>query len=306
LKGITLRRIGGVIAAAAVVAGLLVSIAVARRSDSPLIRVNASIGDISILASRATVEARYGAPESTLELVMPEGSGVMARYREHGALLLVTFDGLGRVAAIQTESTHYKTPDGVGPGSFAADLGRLSGFRTDFCTLGRWNGSAATGANDIVTVFSTSGDRVASVLITRAALHTACPSPTSSGELSPAVGDGGFTVTALADPADGGSIRSTPPGISCPIDCSEFVLPGTTLTFVAQPAVGFTFERWGGDCEFLDPCVIRADGPRHVVAHFRAPPPPPPPPPPEEGGGEEGSEPPPPEGEGGGGEGGTE
>ena len=46
-----------------------------------------------------------------------------------------------------------------------------------------------------------------------------------------------LTVTALADPADGGSIRSTAPGIACPIDCSEFVLPGTTLR-LPEPLTG--------------------------------------------------------------------
>jgi hypothetical protein len=270
-----------VVVVATVVAGLLVSIAPARRAfDTPLIRVNASIGDVSLYATRATVERRYGAPESSLAVVLPTGNGATVRYRAHGRLLLVTYDATGRVVSVETDSTQYRTTGGVGPGSPAEGAERLSGFRTEFCTLGRWNGSASTGATDIVTVFRLAGDRVESVLIGLAGLLTACN--TSSGELSPEVGDGGFTVTALVDPPGGGWIRSTPYGVDCPLDCSEFVLPGSMLTIVAHASVGFTFERWGGDCEFLDPCVVRADGPRHVVAHFRAPPPPPPPPPEEE------------------------
>jgi hypothetical protein len=280
-----------VVVVATVVTGLLVSIAPARRAfDSPLIRINASIGNVSLYATRAAVEARYGAPESSLAILVPNGNGAFVRYRAHGRLLLVTYDATGRVVAVETDSTQYRTTGGVGPGSPAGGADRLAGFRTEFCTLGRWNGGGSTGASDIVTVLRLAGDRVESVLIGQAGLLTACN--TSSGELAPAVGDGGFTVTALVDPPGGGWIRSTPYGIDCPLDCSELVLPGSLLTIVAHASVGFTFERWGGDCEFLDPCVVRADGPRHVVAHFRAPPPPPPPPPPEEeppgsGGGEE-------------------
>lgn len=275
---------------ATVVAGLLVSIAPARRAfDSPLIRINASIGDVSLYATRAAVEARYGAPESSVAIVVPNGNGAFVRYRAHGRLLLVTYDATGRVVAVETDSTQYRTTSGVGPGSPSAGADKLTGFRTEFCTLGRWNGGASTGATDIATVFRLAGDRIESVLIGQAGLLTACN--TSSGELPPVVGDGGFTVTALVDPPSGGWIRSTPYGIDCPLDCSEFVLPGARLTIVAHASVGYRFERWGGDCEFLDPCVVRADGPRHVVAHFRAPPPPPPPPPPDEepavGGGEE-------------------
>jgi hypothetical protein len=283
---VTPAKSTGVFALALVAAGLLVSIAPARPAvDAPLIRVNASIGDVSLHMTRADVEARYGSPESTLAVVVPGGTGTLARYRPNGGLLLVTYDATAHVVALETDSRHYRTSGGVGPGTPAAGARRLAGFHTDFCSLGYWNGDAASDGTDIVTVFTVAGDRIDSVQIVQAALLASCGG--AGGELPPEVGAGGFTVTTTVDPPGSGWLRSTPPGIDCPVDCSETFPPGTVVTFELHPSAGFLFDGWSEACAFLEPCVLRVTGPVNLVATFRLPPPPPPPPPSEE-------EPPPP------------
>lgn len=275
----------GVLALALGVGGLLVSAAPARPTfDAPLIRINASIGDVSLHMTRADVEARYGAPESSLAVVVPGGTGALVRYRPHGGLLLVTYNAVGRVAALETDSKHYRTTGGVGPGTAAAGARRLAGFHPDYCSLGYWNGDARSDGTDIVTIFTVAGNRIDSVQIMEAQFLASCA---GTGELTPEVGAGGFTLTTTVEPPGSGWIRSTPSGIDCPLNCSATFPTGTIVTMEWHPSADFLFDGWSGVCEFLDPCVLRVDGPTHLVASFRPPPPPPPPPPVDE-------EPPPP------------
>lgn len=55
-------------------------------------------------------------------------------------------------------------------------------------------------------------------------------------------------LLAVATSGDigGGTITGT--GISCGTDCAEFFSPGVPVTLTANPAAGFNFTGWGGDC----------------------------------------------------------
>ncbi len=46
-----------------------------------------------------------------------------------------------------------------------------------------------------------------------------------------------------------GSVISNPPGISCPEDCNEDFLAGTSVTLTAIPREGYTFAGWGDACD---------------------------------------------------------
>ena len=123
------------------------------------------------------------AAEHAEALARRRHAGKFARYRLHGAPVLVTYDGAGHIVSIEAYSPFFKTAAGVGPGSSLTQIRTLRGFRPDYCELGFWNGTARTRPSDVVTVFTPSGGSVASVLITQLRLYTACA--TGSKELPP-------------------------------------------------------------------------------------------------------------------------
>lgn len=67
----------------------------------------------------------------------------------------------------------------------------------------------------------------------------------------------------------GGSVFSSPSGISCPMDCSESYDAGQLVYLNAQADLGFVFTGWNGDCS-VDPCSVTMNGPRSVSASFIA------------------------------------
>src|SRR5262249_21349011 len=137
--------------------------------------LNRSIAGMSIGMTEQQVVKFLGEPSSTLKLSLGGGqAGKFARYRLHGAPVLVTYDGGGPIVSIEAYSPFFKTAAGVGPGSSLSQIAKLRGFRPDYCELGYWNGTAKTKPGDVVTVFTPSGGAVASVLITQLRLYTAC------------------------------------------------------------------------------------------------------------------------------------
>jgi hypothetical protein len=143
-----------------------------------------SIGGVSLGMGEAAVVKEYGKPSTTLKIALGGGiSGSSVRYTVHGAALLITYDGAGKVVSIESYSPFFKTLRGIGPGSPLALVQKLHGFHPDYCELGYWNGTPRTKPYQFVTVFTPRGGVVASVLITELRLYTACA--TGSTELPP-------------------------------------------------------------------------------------------------------------------------
>ncbi len=84
-----------------------------------------------------------------------------------------------------------------------------------------------------------------------------------------------LTVTSTS----GGSVTSTPAGISCPTDCTETYADGAVVTLTAHPTTGWTTS-WTGACAAAigNGCVLALTGNLGAGATFTPPPPPPPPP----------------------------
>src|SRR5262249_29955761 len=75
----------------------------------------------------------------------------------------------------------------------------------------------------------------------------------TSGSVSPSVSQvvnwsASFTLPVVAAGAGGGTVTSSPAGITCPGTCSSSFASGTMVTLTAQPAAGSAFTGWSGDC----------------------------------------------------------
>jgi hypothetical protein len=80
-------------------------------------------------------------------------------------------------------------------------------------------------------------------------------------------------IASTAGPGTG-SVRSSPAGIDCGVDCSERYAPGTVVTLTAEPAPGSTFEGWGGSCSGTSlVCQLIMDTDRTATATFALSPP---------------------------------
>jgi hypothetical protein len=191
-----------------------------------------SVGGISLGMTDDPVRELLGRPLSTVTLSLGDGrSGRLARYRSHGGLLLVTFDGAGRVVSIEACAPFFRTAVNVGPGSPLARARALDGFRRDFCRLGCWNGGAGAAPGKAVTVFTADGAVIDSVLITQLRLYTACAG--GGRELPPPVG------VVLDRSIAGVSIGMTPAQV-----LEELGRPRSTLAISLGGGVTGQFARY--------------------------------------------------------------
>ena len=66
-----------------------------------------------------------------------------------------------------------------------------------------------------------------------------------------------------------GTVTSSPAGINCGTDCSQYYTPGTPVTLYATPYLGTPFLGWsGGGCSGTGPCDVSMDQERSVTASF--------------------------------------
>lgn len=65
-----------------------------------------------------------------------------------------------------------------------------------------------------------------------------------------------------------GTVTSAPSGISCGSTCSRSFSSGTTVTLWTDPAPGYTFKGWGGNCSGTGNCVLSMNSKRYVTATF--------------------------------------
>jgi hypothetical protein len=76
-----------------------------------------------------------------------------------------------------------------------------------------------------------------------------------------------FPLTAHVD--GGGTLTTSPVGISCGADCTEDYLFNTVITLTASPAAGSQFQAWLGACNGGAPtCQVTMSEARDVTAKF--------------------------------------
>jgi len=78
-----------------------------------------------------------------------------------------------------------------------------------------------------------------------------------------------YTLSVNKNGTGNGSVTSSPAGISCGVDCSEFVSHGTTITLTASPSADSIFTGWsGGGCSGTGTCTVTLTANTTVTADF--------------------------------------
>lgn len=118
--------------------------------------------------------------------------------------------------------------------------------------LESWSGGGCSGSSSSCVVTLDEGKSVSATFT-----QTPPPPPPQSRTL---------TVSVTGS----GSVSSSPPGVSCPGDCSETYPEGTSVTLTAAPASGWKFSGWGGACSGVTlSCSIAMESDRAVTATFQ-------------------------------------
>ncbi len=69
--------------------------------------------------------------------------------------------------------------------------------------------------------------------------------------------------------ADGGTVTSSPSGVSCPTTCSAAFDLGTEVTLTETPTSGWIFKAWGGACSgSASTCTLAINSAQNVSATF--------------------------------------
>ena len=66
----------------------------------------------------------------------------------------------------------------------------------------------------------------------------------------------------------GGTVTSSPSGISCGSTCSASFATGSQVTLNEAPGNGYIFSGWGGACSGIGSCVVTMSAPESVTATF--------------------------------------
>ena len=79
-----------------------------------------------------------------------------------------------------------------------------------------------------------------------------------------------YQLTVTTSGTGGGSITSSPSGISCGTTCAASFSAGTVVTLTAAPASNATFGGWSGGCSGTSTCSVTINAATSVGAKFTA------------------------------------
>ena len=79
-----------------------------------------------------------------------------------------------------------------------------------------------------------------------------------------------YALTVSKSGSGGGTVTSSPAGITCGSDCSEAYASGTSVTLTAAAASGSTFAGWSGACTGSGACTVTMSAARSVTAAFNS------------------------------------
>jgi trimeric autotransporter adhesin len=79
-----------------------------------------------------------------------------------------------------------------------------------------------------------------------------------------------FALTVTEAGTGGGSVSSSPAGITCPSTCGANFTSGTVVTLTATAAAGSTFAGWSGACSGTGTCSVTMTAAKAVTATFNS------------------------------------
>jgi hypothetical protein len=77
-----------------------------------------------------------------------------------------------------------------------------------------------------------------------------------------------YILSVLKNGTGSGTVTSTPSGVDCGGDCSEYYSSGTAVTLTASPAGGSIFGGWSGACSGTGTCQVTMNSNTTVIASF--------------------------------------
>ncbi len=77
-----------------------------------------------------------------------------------------------------------------------------------------------------------------------------------------------YALNVLTGGTGSGNVSSSPAGISCPGDCAENYVAGTSVNLTATPNSGSVFTGWSGDCSGTGTCSFTVMSSKNVSATF--------------------------------------
>jgi hypothetical protein len=100
------------------------------------------------------------------------------------------------------------------------------------------------------------------------------PSPASDNENVVVTGPVNYTLTLTKNPPAGGTVTSSPAGITCNTTCGTTAASfasGTSVQLTAAPASGYSFSAWSGGCvDTKLTCTLTMNAAKSVTATFVA------------------------------------
>jgi arabinogalactan endo-1,4-beta-galactosidase len=110
---------------------------------------------------------------------------------------------------------------------------------------------------------------VRSILLVFGFLSLAACNSSGSGTTPPPPTNFALTVTEAG--TGGGTVTSTPAGITCPGTCAADYTSGTSVTLAQVANVGSTFGSWGNACSGTGSCKVTMSAAESVTATFNVP-----------------------------------
>ena len=217
--------------------------------------------------------AGYAANTLVALTATPAGGSAFAGWSGAGCsgagACVVTMGAAAAVAAtFNAASANLLTVQFIGPGGIT-DTESGTTCVSNCTELVAANGIVqltAAGAGSVFSGFSGAG-------CSSAYLPTTCLIyPMNSSQTVTATFIPQFALTVTENGTGGGSVTSSPAGISCGAACSASYAPNTPVTLTATAGVGSAFAGWSGSCSGTGACVVTMSAAKAVAATFNAAP----------------------------------
>jgi Divergent InlB B-repeat domain len=178
-------------------------------------------------------------------------------------LCVLSVATLAPPAAVAAQLTLTWTDNSGGEAGFAIE--RKQGTTGSFGEIGQQSPG--------VTSFIDSGLTSAATYCYRVRAYNLAGYSDYSNEACGTTSQAIMEVSVTKAGAGGGTVTSSPAGISCGADCSETYNSRTAVTLTATPLSGSTFSGWSGvACAGTGPCTLSGNASVAVTATFVAAP----------------------------------